>query len=192
MSSQSKGVALLRKPRPPKRIVQFEERAPTEEYFEDTSPQHNPRWNTAEVCYSREPFVHSLHPKGPPFLRPSLRSTLAPPIPRIVTHTLPDELLFLSIKEIQKRDKFILNTFLLPTKLQPPPRIKAGSVSKHNYEKLTSWFARHVPGQEELNTSLLELDAAPPPVRVPKKQVMIGMVLVMLCSNIAVMKLLYD
>jgi len=188
-NKKSKGLALLRKPRPPKRTMQLQEspdRGNTVEYikfgYENLdSPEHNQRWNTAvtRTSYShshtqgdmRQPFeLHPLNPKGPPFFTTKLKGYLAPPIP----HDLPDELLFKSLKEISKQDKFILNSFLLPMKLQPPPRIKAGSVSRQNYEKLTSWFAHNVPSQEQVNTSVLDLNVEQPPIRVPKRQVIVG------------------
>ena len=181
------GLALLRKPRPPKRTVQLlasQSQGNTAEYLEfgcENSPEHNPRWNTAVTRTSggttyvdgdkRQPFeLHPLGPKGPPFFKPTLKGNLAPAIP----HTLQDEILFKSLKEISKKDKFILNSFLLPVKLQPPPTIKAGCVSRQNYEKLTSWFAHNVPSQEQVNTSVLDLHVEQPPIRVPKHQVIIG------------------
>lgn len=188
-SKESKGVALLRKPRPPKRTMKLQlERGPSTEYLgcEDETlipSRQKQRWNTAEASWNdtnrsgRKQFeVHPLHPKGPPFLRPMLRSNLAPPIPHILTQTLPDEILFLSAKEISKKDKFILNSFLIPTKLQPPPKIKSGCVSRQNYQKLTSWFTCNVPSQEEVNSTVLELDVLAPPTRVPKLQVLVGKV----------------
>lgn len=71
---------------------------------------------------------------------------------------------------------FTFNDLQLPPAPHPPPiQISQGALSRQNYLKLTSWFATHVPTQESVNKLELEVDHQAPASRVPKRQVLAGM-----------------
>lgn len=116
--------------------------------------------------------IHPLFPRGPNFFPPGnvLHASFIPS--QLLDQALPDEIhLPCSCKD---KDQFMLNTFLVPVKVRPPFKISPGSISRQNYLKLTSWFSHHVPKQERLNLTPLEVDLQAPPSRVPKQQALLG------------------
>ena len=92
-----------------------------------------------------------------------------------------------------EKDQFMLNNFLFPVKLRPTVCLSQGSISRQNYLKLTSWFSFHVPGQEKLNETTMEVDLIAPSRRVPKRQALLGKwyIIAFLCElSLAVLKAL--
>lgn len=109
--------------------------------------------------------IHSLFPRGPEFFPPGnvIHSYNAVPVQRP-----PDDDGFLEECDVDD----------LRAWLPPRPILRTSQsgamLSRQNYKKLTSWFATHVPKQENLNTVQFDLEAGTPPTRKPALQAIIG------------------
>ena len=115
--------------------------------------------------------IHTQLPTGPEFF---------PPGKVIHANTENSNLLDFLPSEIHLGDpehSFTLNDFQIPpAPSRPPIHISQGMISQQNYLKLTSWFSKNVPKQENLNTLDLEMDHQVPVAlnRVPRGQILIG------------------
>ena len=182
--SQSSGIPLLRRPRPPKVVDnKIKESAysnswttsrPVTHFSESTAPRsaatiscatggRRAPPNTTHTHYhgdvkEREPFViNSLYPKGPkplPCRAPIRRSV---PLEDTV-----DKYYFHGWTGCEENDGFTFNDMMrsIPRgddelfSQLTPPKLPI--ISKQNYEKLVGWFAVCVPTQDHINTASIE------------------------------------
>lgn len=116
-------------------------------------------------------IIHTQLPKGPEFF---------PPGKVIHANTDSSNLMDFLPDEIHLGDPehdFTLNDFQIPpAPSRPAIHVSQGMISQQNYLKLTSWFSKNVPKQENLNTFELEVDHQVPLGRVPRGHIIIGKV----------------
>lgn len=112
-------------------------------------------------------MIHTPEPKGPQFFPPGK-----------VFHANTDNFLPDEIHLGDPEHSFTLNDFQIPpVPSRPPIHVSQGMISQQNYLKLTSWFSKNVPKQENLNTLDLEVDHQVPLGRVPRGQILIGKII---------------
>ena len=171
---QQTSVPLLRRPRAPKPVKVASTKS------ENTSPRNyydlcdGETWDASELAYleldepdGRSNFVvHSLHPKGPEFFPPGKVLRCYDPVPVPLQPPLDD-----SFED--DCDIYDLRAWMPPKPVVRSSRSGA-MLSRQNYKKLTSWFATHIPQQENLNTVQFNLEAGTPPTRKPIQQAIIG------------------
>lgn len=112
-----------------------------------------------------ESIVCPLYPRGPGFFPPGRPLHIM----ENNVDNLPDEIHL----DNKAGCDFTFNDFQLTPKNRLLQQSK-GTISRQNYLKLTSWFSRHVPVQENLRSVVLETTCQHPPCRVPKQQILLG------------------
>lgn len=188
-----KNILLLRRPRPPKQSlkipsppkcssdgVTFKIPSPHSQISATpkaimvrhrSRPMHHDLYRT-DMLHDRSKFIiNSPHPKGPEFFPPGKVFRFAPAQISIdLLDILPDE-----IHLPGPEHTFTLDDFLMKLEpYDPSLKVSEGMVSRHNYLKLTGWFATNIPTQEKINTFDLEVDHQVPMGRVPRGQILIG------------------
>lgn len=137
-----------------------------------TVPIHHDLYRTnniEEMVNERSKFIiHPPHPKGPKFFPPGKVIRTLGQISLDPLDILPDVIHLPSSEPI-----FTLDDFLIQTAYHIPLEVSQGTMSRENYLKLTSWYATNVPIQENLNTLDLEIDHEAPLGRVPRRQILI-------------------
>lgn len=114
--------------------------------------------------------INSITPRGPEHFPPGrvLRADTLTTMTAL--DFLPDE-----IHLIKPDPSFTFKDFQIPCPSSSLPiQISHGVVSRQNYLKLTSWFAKNVPSQESLNTLDLEVNHQAPSSRIPRCQILAG------------------
>ena len=114
-------------------------------------------------------IIHPLDPKGPDFFSPGrvIVSKISPPVDN---EAIPNE-----IHLSKSKHTFDFNDLMLSLEdARNRYDISKGTISRQNYLKLTSWFAKNVPKQESINPLDLKLDHKAHPGRVPREQALIG------------------
>ncbi|XP_065832223.1 leucine-rich repeat-containing protein 63-like [Oscarella lobularis] len=181
-----KRLVLLRKPlppipsqRPPQPIC-----SPTDTSVANTrmSPRSRPRpstWNTSQISASTTPLVLPRKPRGPAPLTSTVPSkpinqnlTLAVVLSRDRHSGLPPPPLF-SLNDFQ--EAAVTAHYQWKSRGGDHAPQKA-TISRENYEKMTSWFSTHVPRQDKINKQTIAADNAPEKVnRRPKHQILLEM-----------------
>lgn len=113
--------------------------------------------------YNRNDFViHPLFPRGPPYFPPGKMLTVEYECPPLQwwgaggegysEEIFPSEV----GRGVAEEQQFTLNDFLLDVEEARlhlvSTRLQASMISRQNYLKLTSWFAKHVPQQVKMKT----------------------------------------
>lgn len=191
---------LLRKPRPPKPIPDFQLQESRKNstgtiiykdvppYMEQPStpksvkarnqlsqalPELKDLYRTHMEDLSRKDpkfVINAVYPRGPKFFPPGRVFHADPVTSMTAWDFLPDEIHLADLAS-----NFTFNDLQIPVLLEAAPRFPIqGTVSRLNYLKLTGWFAKNVPTQENLNMLDLEVDHAALPGRVPKGQILVG------------------
>ena len=125
--------------------------------------------------------IHPTVPKGPEFFPPGRVFHQAESFNPALTDLLPDE-----IHLAEPEHSFTLNDFQLPPPSLPHLQVSHGAVSRENYLKLTGWFAKNVPTQENVNTLEMSVDHQATPNRVPRGQILIGKDLVVSLTDLSI------
>ena len=201
LAMAEKRLVLLRKPlppipsqRPPQPIC-----SPTDTSVANTrmSPRSRPRpstWNTSQISASTTPLVLPRKPRGPAPLTSTVPSkpinqnlTLAVVLSRDRHSGLPPPPLF-SLNDFQ--EAAVTAHYQWKSRGGDHAPQKA-TISRENYEKMTSWFSTHVPRQDKINKQTIAgkirtraidknwlaatADNAPEKVnRRPKHQILLG------------------
>ena len=149
---------LLRKPKPPKPIVN--------EAKSDVKKSHalssqEDREYRGDVRVNDELKVHPIHPRGPPQFPPGRVLKRTDPFAGLTFSGILENL----SRNINMRQSEVSNelsqvfaeleedqwTDVPPQQIVMPSILKSSIISTQNYKKLTSWFSVHVPKQEYLH-----------------------------------------